>query len=499
MRTVTYALEIDWSGTSTWVDESDYLLAANGNEEIAPPQESAFASGGYVSEASFTLFNLGQRFSPTNSSGDLYADIRDGKYYQRKVRFTVTLGGVASVVFRGFIKGITEDARTPTSSGAVVLRCSSEDAGIISKKLSTTSATTRGFYDTGKDESELIVATLTLAGLSDGTHFVSQAYGGTTTLDRGLFTIPWYWLDGESPLEDCWKVASACGGRFYYNTADGKYYYENMQQYGWGASGSSQGTLSEDNCENISPLYTDKELYSSVKVTIRPRRIGETQLLWEPDTIPTLMPGQVIVLVAKLTAPVYQFTDVTIKATSTGGFDGTSDISYNADYNTQDVIFTITNSGPFLLFLRSFKLTGRFIEGGATNVYTKASPDTSYWSTRKGRERMINENPYIQTTAQGQALCDMLAERQGYATSKFSVKGYRGTVFFRCGNLATVTNTTVGISDSAIITSSQWTLGLGSFSQNLTLFSNAHIYPRAVGNYFIIGTHSQNSSKRYFY
>lgn len=498
-RTVTYTLEVQWDGTS-WVDESNFLLSANGNEEIANPEESAFASGGYVSEANFTLFNVTQRFSPTNASSDIHTYLEAGAYYQKHVRFTVVLGGTSYVVFRGFIKGITENARTTKENGSVILRCTSEDAAIMSKKISTSLNTTSTYYDQNKDEGQLIANTLYLCGLTDGTDYVSQDFGsGTPTIDRGLFVIPWYWLDSESALEDCWRLAAACGGRFYFNTSDGKYYYENMQQFAYNFGGTSQTTISETNSENVSPLYSDKELYESIKVTIKPRRIGESTVIWEPDEILKILPGETITLSAKFTSPVYLITDLIMKATNTGGYDITDDITKTETRHTQGIDFELTNGSIYHAFLRTFKITGQLIEGGETVVYTKESPNTAFWGSRKGKERAISDNPYIQTFAQGKALCDLLAGRQGYATGKYSVKGYKGTVFLRPGYRVTVVNSTLSVNGEAIVLSSSWALGLGTFDQTLTLFATDTIYPRANADYFIIGTHAQNNSKRYFY
>lgn len=134
-RTVSYTLEVNWSG-SLWVNESDYLLTANGNEEIGNPDESLFSAGGYTSEMNLTLFNKDRRFSPSNSSGLLYASIGSGKYYQKAVRLTVVLGGISFVVFKGFIKGITESARTSNEGGTVILKCTSEDTTLIKDRKS---------------------------------------------------------------------------------------------------------------------------------------------------------------------------------------------------------------------------------------------------------------------------------------------------------------------------------------------------------------------------
>ena len=502
-RQITYGLFVDWNNNGWFYDVaedlSNLLLNAEGDESISNPDESFSASKGYTSAAAFTIANQNQVYSPSNSSSPIYASISNGGYYQKKVLFQVTIAGTTHTVFSGIIKSLTESGRTAKTAGVVILNCVGKEDAFINMRLVSPVATTQVFYENGKDEGQLIAKTLELCGLTDGTDFVSQDYsGGTKTIDRGLFTIPWYWLDSESPIEDCWRLAAACGGRFYFDTETGKFYYKNAEFYGFGVSGTSQFTADESNCASISPVYGDKELYESVKVVARPRQIGDSEVVWEPETIPTIFPGETLNITAKISTPIFRYNGYTLRAMSTGGFDKTGEVAVSATYNSQEVRFIITNNSGFFLFLRNFKVTANPIDGGQTVEYTESSTD-SFWTTRNGKQRQISDNPYIQTFAHAKAIGKMLFHRQSVWRDQIRIDGFRGNAFGRVGMLITVSNATIGISKTAIIVKQQWKLGRGQFDQSFDCYAYGDIYGEAVGDYFVIGTHSSNSTKRYFY
>lgn len=505
-RIITFNLLVDWAGDGSFsYNESDHFLTANGDEEMANPKESAFASSGFSSEASITLLNPNRRFSPSASplvaSGGLLEHIQGGNFYGKRIRLYVTINGNQTLLFQGGIKEITENPRNTKSVGTVSLRCVTEDAFLINRRLNTPVGDTKTFYDTGKDEGELIAKTLSLCGLTDGVHFVSQAYGGAggKTIDRGMFTIPWYWLEGDSPIEDCWRLAAACGGRFYFDPSDGKYYYKNAQFLAFGPSATSQASVSESNADRIEPIYTDKELYKNIKVTIRPRKISDKTVIWEPDEIIKILPGQTIVLNAKLSAPVYEFTSLEYTAQNTGGFTINGDLNVSATYFSQSVAFTLTNTGIYHIFLRKFELLGRVIEGGEQSIYEVSSPNTSFWSGRNGKERKISENPYIQTLAQGEAIGNILIHRQSYFNEEVSVDGYRGETVVRPAWRVSVSNSSLSFSKDVIIVSMSWRLDASGFSQDFSGITAGSLYHYPGSDYFVINGHRGMDNKRYFY
>lgn len=505
-RTLNFSLLLDWAGDGNFSsDESNYFLTADGNEEMANPSESVFASSGFAGEMNVSVLNPGRRFSPSASpliaSGGLREYLQNGNFYGKRIRLYITISGVQSLLFQGAIKEIEENPRTTSTVGTVSFRCTTEDSFVINRRLNSLVGDTQTFFDTGKDEGELIAKTLSLAGLTDGVHFVSQAYGGAgaKTIDRGMFTIPWYWLDGDSPIEDCWRLAASCGGRFFFNPADGKYYYKNAQFLGFDVSATSQETISESNTDRIEPIYKDKELYKSIKITIRPRRIGEKTVLWEPDEIIKILPGQTIILSAKLSTPVYSFTKLDMIAQNTGGFNITENLSVSATYYSQSVQFSLTNNSIYHMFLRKFELIGRPIEGGEQTTFDGVPLNTSFWSGRNGKERKISDNPYIQTLAQAEAIGTLLAHRQGYFNEEVSVEGYRGTKVLRPAWRVTVNNSSLSFSKDVIITSVKWRLDSAGFTQDFNGISAATIYHYDNSEYFVVNTHSGSSGKRYFY
>lgn len=496
-RSVNYELLIDWDNSGNFsYDESDYLFSANGNESMSPPGESAFSGNSYASEMSLILLNTGARFTSTNSSSAIYSYIANGAFYQRKVKLSVTIGGTTHVIFRGFIKSMSENFRTTQDGGKVTITCRSSDDELKFDAVSTSTTTTLNYYLDAQDEGTIIAEILENAGLVDNTHFRSQAYG-SPTIDRGLFTIPYFWMDKDSPIEDAAMVAQACGGRFFFNTEDGLYYYKNAFEFATGVGGTSQATLDESNVESFSYNAGDKELFESVVVTARPRYITEVKEIWRNDDVVKLNPGEVKVIHAKTNQPIIRYSNINFIATTTAGLPISGVTSSVAAYS-QRLVITLTNSTAYTVFIRDFYANGRLLEALDTIEYSTASSD-SYWSGRTGDEKKITANAYVQTWAQAKAIADIVVDRQGTFSPLLSVNNYRGTSFLRVGDRVTVNITGRLSSVQYITTKQQWTLGQTGFTQSLELYQASGIYGLTIDGYFIIGTHSQNSSKKFFY
>ena len=93
----------------------------------------------------------------------------------------------------------------------------------------------------------------------------------------------------------------------------------------------------------------------------------------------------------------------------------------------------------------------------------------------------------------------MLAQRQGYFNEEFSVEGYRGINILRVAWRVRLINSSISLDKEAIVTSVNWKLDASGFSQDLKGIAGSNLYQYTPGDYFIIGTHSGSSSKRYFY
>ena len=159
----------------------------------------------------------------------------------------VSVDGVPnySRVFTGVLKIPSELGATSRQHPTVTFDCRSWDEVILQQRVSTLQSIFSTIYTSGYTEEQIIARWLTDAGMNDGVEFTSQAFGGTPTLDPGLWIINWAWLDDESPMTDIWQLAAAAGGRFYADP-DGVFRYE-MPHWFYSPHTVSQATLIKDN------------------------------------------------------------------------------------------------------------------------------------------------------------------------------------------------------------------------------------------------------------
>ncbi len=499
MAQISFNLLFDWDNSGAFnFNESNYLELASGDESMSPPGESSFSGSGFVSEMNLDLINTDSRFSTTNSSSSIYNYIRDGAFLQKRVRLEVIIDGVTYTIFRGFIKSISETLKDYKSIGKVRIKCRSQDDIIKNMQISTPAATTRLAIKEQYDESTLISLILSNAGLTNGVHFRNQDYVLITpTLDRGLFTIPYFWLEKESPIEDAWLLAAACGGRFYFNSEDGLFYYKNAYGFGKGKSATSQATINESNCSGIDYADNDGELIESVSYTARTRYITEVKEIWGSQKPIKVQPLETLTIDCDVSNPIVEVSGYNFVTTAAAGNLITSGVGIVINnVSSKKVNLSIINGNDRLVFLRNFVLEGRLLEPLDNTEYEKSS-SASFWSNKTGTEKRISDNPYIQTLAQAKAIADMTLDRQSIFSPKITVKKYRGN-FIRVGEMVSVS--VVGkFSGNFIVTKSKFNLSKTGFYQDLDLFNASGIYGLQTGGYFIIGTHSGNDNKKLFY
>ena len=205
-------------------------------------------------------------------------------------------------------------------------------------------------------------------------------------IDDGLFVIPWGWLDDESPLDEMWSLAAACGGRVY-TDPDGVIRYENMQHWLRSPHGVSQETLTPSVYERIEPYFDDSELYSAVTVETSERALATLDVIWEADGVVTVRAGGTKTMTAKLRQPAYSITAVRFDAVSSGGINLNSDISVVTTEYAQRVELAITNSHAFLdANLVALSLEGVAVDGRPSQEETYES-EADFWDNRRGARR----------------------------------------------------------------------------------------------------------------
>lgn len=488
-RTITWDLRIDWDADGSFTDESARLVAANGAMRLAVPESGITSPRGTVDQCTLTLNNMDGRYSPLNTSSPIYDDIKLGGAYHAPMYLRVSIDGGSNYdrVFTGVIKIPREGPPYPNVAATVEIDCRSRDEILLNKRLSTPGSSFRALHDNNSTESEIIASFLTAAGIS----------GSDYTLDPGLFVIPWAWLDDESPIEDIWKMAAACGGRFYCDP-DGQFRYENMVHWLMSPHDTSQETLIKSSYGQMDgPIYDDRELYSGVTVIASPRDLLQTGTLWESDRTVVVPADTTQTIVAKLRQPAYAIDAVNYTAVSGGGQDMSGSVSITTTEYAQRVELEITNShATYAVELVALSLTGISVSGGPSIEETLTSSKTfwsSFTSSRPGRTRLVRGNEYVQTQAQALTLCEFLRDRYELPRLSWVLRNVPGVPGRRLGDRITIGNAdAMSASRDAFITGIPWRLSARGFVQDLELIDRGNVTD---GNglfkfdeYFVLGT-----------
>jgi hypothetical protein len=492
-RTVTWQLYVDWAKNGTYTNESTRLVSASGNHRIAPPEQSFTASGGTADRCTVVLRNDDGRYSPYNSGGALYTYLLGGGAYHAPMYLNVSIDGGSNYarVFTGVIKLPQESTPTYNQASTVTLDCRSRDELLLNARTSTLMADLRTMHDDGYNEEQIIAQFLGDAGMVDGTDFVSQAHANPAkTLAPGLFAIPWAWLDDESPLDEIWRLAAACGGYFYCNH-EGKFTYKNMWSWTTAAHTANQKSYTIDDYGELVPYYNDRELYNRITVEVAPRGELAAGVLWEPDATIVVPANSSKRVTARLRQPGYRVDSVSYIASHSGGRVGTGALSVNMTQYAQRVELEFVNaSTTHALEIVNLQLVGVAIAGGPSEEVTAESSNsfwTSYTDIRPGRTRAVRGNVYIQSAPQAQALADYLRDRCQLPRLFFRLNNCPGLPELHIGDRIQVSHDEHWDGPfNANIVGLTWSLSSSGFRQNIEAVASNGLFP--YDEYFVLGT-----------
>ena len=480
-RSIARRLYIAWNG-SAYVDESARLIQATGENKLTAPDQIAQGRG-IVDRCTLELANQDGRYSPLNTGGALYANIQAGGAYHRPMYLEAAIDGATySRIFTGLIKMPQETTPTPNAVAGVRFECRSVDERLLGRRMSTSAADLRANNAAGVREGDIISQWLTLAGASG-------------TVDRGVFVIPYAWMDDESVLEEIWQIASACGGRFYADP-DGTLRYEDMTHWLKSPHNTSQETFTRADFTSLEPVYGDADLYSSVTVEASGRDVGAAGVLWEPEEQIVIPPDISKTVTARLRQAAYSIDAPFWKAGTAGGNDITSSVTVTVTaYNVQRVEMTITNAHTTeAAYMHPFSISGRALTGGPAQEETRTSAangGNSAWWTSRGttRSKAIRGNAYIQTGAHAAALALAQLHRSEAPRLTYRLRGCPGKPSRRCGDRITINDTAIMSSArDAFITGISWRLTQNGFTQDIEAIDAAGLFPYAAAEYFIVGT-----------
>lgn len=504
-RTIKWDLRIDWDFDGTYTDESARLVAANGSLRLAAPESGISSPRGTADPMTLTLDNHDGRYSPLNTSGPLYNDIKLGGAYHAPMylRASIDNGSNYARIFTGVIKIPKEAPPAIRIPGTIQVDCRSRDEILLSKRLSTPLTTFQTLHDDGATESDIIAQFLQDAGLSSGDY----------TLDGGMFVIPWAWLEDESPIEEIWQLAAACGGRFYCDP-DGEFRYENMTHWLLSPHDSSQETLDKSGYGQMDgPTYDDRELFSGVTVVASPRDTLETTTLWAADGIEVIAADSTRTITAKLRQPAYSIDSVSYTAVTGGGSSMDAYLTIVRTDYAQRVILEVTNSHPdYAIELIDLILTGIPVSGGPSIEESKTS-SIDFWADfagdRPGRTKLLRGNIWVQSSPQAATLAEFLRDRYQLPRLTWSLRNVPGVATRRLGDRITIANAdAMSASRDGFITAINWRLSSKGFQQDLEVIDagseadGTGLYPYDA--YFIVGTNEAGDntnpdSERIFY
>jgi hypothetical protein len=493
-RVILWDLQIDWGLDGSYTSETARLVSANGTVRLAAPESGITSPRGTVDQCTLTLDNSDGRYSPLNTSSPLYSALQGGNAYHAPfyLRVSIDNGSSYSRVFTGVIKIPREGPPYPGTAATVQIDGRSRDETLLNKRMSTDLATFRSLHDSGANESSIISSFLLAAGL------VAADY----TLDPGLFVIPWAWLDDESPVEDIWSMAAACGGRFYCDQ-DGEFRYESMTHWLFAPHTTSQQTyLAGDYGQMDGPAYNDQELYNGVTVVASPRDMLDSAALWAAEQTIMLPAGASRTITAKLRQPAYQIDEAQYTAVTGGGRSLAGSLAIVLTKYAQRVQIAITNSDPvYAAEIIALQLMGIAVSGGPDIEESRNSGAafwTSYSSLRPGRIRLLRGNAYLQTAAQAGTLAEFLRDRYQTPRLTWTLRNVPGNPVRRLGDRVTLGNAAAMSSNrDAFITAITWRLSNQGFGQDLEVLDATQLYP--YGNsgdtgYFVIGTNVLGST-----
>jgi hypothetical protein len=496
-RLINFAFYIDWDRDGGQDDETSRLINASGSFQFSPPNKSFTTGRGYISQAVFLLDNKDGRFSSLNSGGAKYAAIANGAGYHLPVSLKISIDGGSNYdfVFTGVAKIPQETAPTAKESGVVTLDCRGMEETILNSRISTSLGDFSSWHDAGNTEDELIRQTLIDAGLSDGADFVSPYYydnvssGSPITIDRGRFIIPFYWLDDESPIEEIWQLAQACGGRFYADN-DGTFRYEALDHWLHSPHTTSQETLDEGDYESIAAKYDDDDVWSRVVVESSTRTVDVPAVLWEPDETPVIQSGETKTITARLQQPAYSINTATYRAVTAGGSIVDDDITLTQTNYAQRVELQFENdNSAHAAHIRQLSITGTRVVGGPTMEESAESVD-SFWASILQRTRAVRGNVYVQTRAQAATMATYLRDRLQVPALTYEMRGVVGDPGRKLGDYITISNAALmpDADETAYIIGVRWRLNSTGFVQDLTAIDANNVFQLDADDYFVIGT-----------
>lgn len=480
----------DWDHDGNYTSEDTYLISARGQHRLTPPGQSITATSGRVSECTVVMDNSTGRFSSHNAAGALYSYIQSGKAYHVPVKVQISAVPVGdSVSYQSVFTGVAripaEATLSPGQPQTITFDCRGIEEVLLNRRQRTTRANFASYHDNeGSTESTFASAVLSDSGATL-----------TSVLDAGMFNIPWPWLENESIVEELWKLAAACGGRFYGN-AYGQLVYENATHWLKSPHTTSQQSYTRGSgFNNLVLTWNETELAEEVSVTWAERDPEEEAEIYDSGNL--FVPvGETIIVWADFGDPAYGISALNYTAGTPGGMNLQPWVSVAAYYYAGSAKLTIQNGSTMAATVR-VTMTGYLSSAGNSKTVTQESAD-SFWTGREGRSRKVSGNRWVQSESQARFLKDFMAARQETPPLFAKMGGCPGNPLRTLGDRITITDAELSLSATDFfITAVSWRYDRGGFLQDFEAIraADAHEYAGGAvsGGYFFLSTSGGNT------
>lgn len=483
-RLIDVKVSFQWDGAN-WVDETTNLIKISGNLETVQFNEAFQVGRQVIQQMTITLANADQRYSFYNNNSPLYAYIVNAGTYRKRCKIEIQEeGGAWQAFFLGYIKIPKESLH----NAQIVFNV--WDAGEFLRQRYSTAI----YLD--KLEHEIVVTYLQLAGLVDGTDFVSPEYaaahGVDATIDYSSIVVPYSWLDDEQIWDELVDIAQASGARIYVGK-DGRIYYE--KAWRWAAPYLPAVAITVSGYGELSPSYDDKTFYDEVLVGYAPRVPGETDYeLWKMQHNKLILPGATENISARLRYPALSInppvanTDYYLR--SLGGADLSGSCTVAITYYAQQVKIDVTNNSAQSVTLGNFTLKGQPLVGQPSEQVRREIE-----SPEHARRLEVRDNPYLMSEAQATSVAETLKWWCKIPKVLIQTGKMMGDPSIRLGQKATVSGPNLifsGIIVRIVNTIDVPKKNVIKFSQDLTVIQNVFA---PANDYFILGTDTLGSNK----
>lgn len=255
MPTAVYLLEVDWTNSGVWVDETARLLAVTIDRGWASP----LARVTKVGRLTLTMDNRNKSYSPA-----LQANVLP----RRPVRLSMTVSGSSAYLFRGFVEKIAPtaglwDARTAVIECVDAVALLDLHEGPVSLLLNARA-------------DELVSAVVAAVYTPPATAYDPGIAVFPVTADQWTFG-EWSGFDlavrQEQAVRASQKIQDACAsdwGRFYVSKAGSPSFANRLRNV---LNATAAFTVSDD-CVTFNYEKDVAEVFNRVEVTVRPRSLG---------------------------------------------------------------------------------------------------------------------------------------------------------------------------------------------------------------------------------